>query len=123
MKYQKLGKTDLEASVVSFGGWGIGGGSVWSDKSVNVADLEKLLDLAAELGINYIDTAPVYGTGASEQLLGEALKKGRTPNSFCRQSVLLTGATTAEISTMKGTAIRSITIPAPAPSERMWRIL
>ena len=52
MKYQKLGKTDLEASVVSFGGWGIGGGSVWSDKSVNVADLEKLLDLAAELGIN-----------------------------------------------------------------------
>ena len=77
MKYQKLGKTDLEASVVSFGGWGIGGGSVWSDKSVNVADLEKLLDLAAELGINYIDTAPVYGTGASEQLLGEALKKGR----------------------------------------------
>ena len=42
MKYQKLGKTDLEASVVSFGGWGIGGGSVWSDKSVNVADLEKL---------------------------------------------------------------------------------
>ena len=77
MKYQKLGKTDVEAYVVSFGGWGIGGGSVWSDKSVNVADLEKLSDLAAELVINYIDTAPVYGTGASEQLLGEALKKGR----------------------------------------------
>lgn len=77
MKYQKLGKTDLEASVVSFGGWGIGGGSVWSDKSVGVKDLERLLDTASELGINYIDTAPVYGTGASEKLLGEALKNGR----------------------------------------------
>lgn len=77
MKYQKLGKTNLEASVVSFGGWGIGGGSVWSDKSVSVSDLEKLLDQATDLGINYIDTAPVYGTGVSEQLLGEALKNGR----------------------------------------------
>jgi len=77
MKYQKLGKTDLNASVVSFGTWGIGGGSVWSDKNVSVKDVENLLDMATELGINYIDTAPVYGTGASEQLLGEALKGGR----------------------------------------------
>jgi len=77
MKYQKLGKTDLNASVVSFGTWGIGGGSVWSDKNVSVKDVETLLDYATELGINYIDTAPVYGTGASEQLLGEALKGGR----------------------------------------------
>ncbi len=77
MKYQKLGKTDLNASVVSFGTWGIGGGSVWSDSSVNVRDVENLLDAAHDLGINYIDTAPVYGTGASEELLGKALKNGR----------------------------------------------
>ena len=77
MKYQKLGKTDLEASVVSFGTWGIGGGSVWSDMSVDVGQVERLLDAATELGINYIDTAPVYGTGASEELLGKALKGGR----------------------------------------------
>lgn len=77
MKYQKLGKSDLEASVVSFGTWGIGGGSVWSDLSVNVKEVEYLLDTASDLGINYIDTAPVYGTGASEELLGKALKDGR----------------------------------------------
>ena len=77
MKYQKLGKTDLSASVVAFGTWGIGGGSVWSDLSVGVPEVEYLLDAASDLGINYIDTAPVYGTGVSEQLLGEALKKGR----------------------------------------------
>lgn len=77
MKYQKLGKTDLNASVVSFGTWGVGGGSVWSDSNLTVKDLEKLLDTATDLGINYIDTAPVYGTGASEEMLGKALKGGR----------------------------------------------
>ena len=77
MKYQKLGKTDLNASVVSFGTWGLGGGSVWSDLSVTVPQVESLLDAATDLGINYIDTAPVYGTGVSEELLGQALKNGR----------------------------------------------
>lgn len=85
MKYQKLGKTDLRASVVSFGTWGIGGGSVWSDSSVTVKDVENLLDAAHDLGINYIDTAPVYGTGASEELLGKALKAGRR-NDFLLQT-------------------------------------
>ena len=46
MKYQKLGKTDLNASVISFGTWGIGGGSVWSDLSVGVGEVESLLDAA-----------------------------------------------------------------------------
>jgi len=77
MQYQKLGKTDLEASVISFGSWGIGGGCVWSDMSVGVSQVENLLDAAADLGINYIDTAPVYGMGVSEELLGKALKNGR----------------------------------------------
>ena len=77
MKYQKLGKTDLNASVVSFGTWGIGGGSVWHDSTTTEKDVARLLDTASELGINYIDTAPVYGTGVSEELLGKALKDGR----------------------------------------------
>ena len=77
MKYQKLGKTDLSASVVSFGAWGIGGGSVWPDMNVGVGEVERLLDEAIDLGINYIDTAPVYGTGLSEELLGKALKGHR----------------------------------------------
>lgn len=77
MKYQNLGKTDLKASVVSFGTWGLGGGSVWSDTNISLKETERLLDKAIDLGINYIDTAPVYGTGASENLLGDALKGGR----------------------------------------------
>lgn len=77
MKYQKLGKTDLDVSVVSFGTWGLGGGTVWQDTQVDDVQVGRLLDAALDLGINYIDTAPVYGTGASEELLGRALAKGR----------------------------------------------
>lgn len=77
MKYQKLGKTDLNASVVAMGAWGIGGGTVWPDMALTVKDVERLLDAAIDLGVNYIDTAPVYGTGVSEDLLGKALKGRR----------------------------------------------
>ena len=42
--------------------------------ALGVPEVERLLDAATDLGINYIDTAPVYGTGASEELLGQALK-------------------------------------------------
>lgn len=84
MRYHKLGKTDLEASLVSFGTWGIGGGSVWSDTSCDVPAVENLLDAASDRGINYIDTAPVYGTGASEELLGKALQGRR--NKFLLQT-------------------------------------
>ncbi len=77
MKYQNLGKTDLKASVVAMGAWGIGGGTVWPDMALTVKDVENLLDAATDLGVNYIDTAPVYGTGVSEDLLGKALKGRR----------------------------------------------
>ncbi len=77
MKYQNLGKTDLNASVVAMGAWGIGGGTVWPDMALTVKDVENLLDAATDLEVNYIDTAPVYGTGVSEDLLGKALKGRR----------------------------------------------
>lgn len=77
MKYQKLGNTGLHVSQVSLGTWGIGGGSVWSDMSVAQNEVNSLLDEAYDLGINYIDTAPVYGMGNSEELLGRALAEGR----------------------------------------------
>ncbi|MBR4081086.1 MAG: aldo/keto reductase [Clostridia bacterium] len=77
MKYQKLGKTDIDVSVVSVGTWALGGGSVWTDRESTAAEARSLLDACREHGVNYIDTAPVYGTGVSEELLGEALKGRR----------------------------------------------
>ncbi len=77
MKYQDLGKTDIKVSRISFGAWGLGGGKVWSDMSLDVKEISDLLDYASDLGINYIDTAPVYGIGTSEMILGKALKGRR----------------------------------------------
>lgn len=77
MRYQKLGNTDIDVSVIALGTWGLGGGSVWTDRDSTVEDTGNLLDICREYGVNYIDTAPVYGTGASEELLGKALKGRR----------------------------------------------
>lgn len=77
MKYQKLGNTDIKVSKVSLGTWGLGGGSVWTDHNSSVEDAKRLLDICQDNGINYIDTAPVYGTGASEELLSKALEGRR----------------------------------------------
>ena len=77
MQYKKLGNSDLNVSVVALGTWGLGGGSVWSDRDSTAAEAARLLDACKDHGINYIDTAPVYGTGASETLLGEVLRGRR----------------------------------------------
>ena len=73
MEYKFLGNSELKVSKIALGTWGLGGGSVWSDRDSTAAEAARLLDACKEHGINYIDTAPVYGTGASEELLGAAL--------------------------------------------------
>ncbi|MBV9674019.1 MAG: aldo/keto reductase [Verrucomicrobia bacterium] len=70
MKYRKLGKTDFEISEVSLGAWQIGGG--WGD--VSDADATRLLHAAIDNGINFIDTADVYGDGRSEVLIAQVLR-------------------------------------------------
>mgnify|MGYP002245743689 FL=1 len=57
MKFQKLGNTDIDVSVVALGTWGLGGGSVWTDGDSTVEDAKSLLDICHEHGVNYIDTA------------------------------------------------------------------
>jgi len=71
MKYRELGRTGFKVSEVSFGSWAIGG--TWGP----VKDNESMAALhkALELGVNFFDTADVYGDGHSERLLGELRKK------------------------------------------------
>ena len=74
MKYVKVGTTDVLISQLGFGAWGIGGGTSWAD-----TDDERSVALVREAidsGINLVDTAPVYGTGHSEEVLGRALADG-----------------------------------------------
>ena len=75
MEYRKLGKTDLKVSAIGFGAWGIGGAPFWKAESDAVS--ERAILRAFELGITLYDTAPVYGFGHSETLLGKALKSKR----------------------------------------------
>lgn len=75
MEYRKLGSSDLEISVLGFGAWGIGGSPFWSTEGDKAS--EKALLKAVDLGINFFDTAPVYGFGHSESLIGKTLKPHR----------------------------------------------
>ena len=68
MKYRKLGESDLEVSEISLGSWLTYGVGVEADKA------RACLDAAFDAGINFIDTANVYGRGAAETFLGNALK-------------------------------------------------
>lgn len=72
MQYRELGRTGWKISTVSFGSWAIGG--TWG----NVDDRESMAALhrALDLGVNFFDTADVYGDGRSERLLAQ-LKKER----------------------------------------------
>lgn len=74
MKYRPLGRTTLQISEIGFGAWGIGG-SMWQ----GTRDDESLraLHRAADLGLNFVDTAYVYGDGHSEELVGRFLRERR----------------------------------------------
>lgn len=75
MQYRTLGKTGISASAVALGTWAIGGGPWWgdSDDSQSV----KAIQAAIDAGVNLIDTAPAYGWGHSEEIVGKAVKGQR----------------------------------------------
>jgi aryl-alcohol dehydrogenase-like predicted oxidoreductase len=72
MLYRTLGRTGLRISEIGFGAWGIGG-IMW--QGGNDSDAMKALHRAADLGVNFFDTALVYGDGHSEKLIGRFLKE------------------------------------------------
>ena len=75
MRTRLLGNSDLEITPLGFGAWAIGGGD-WAfgwgsqDDRDSIATIREALDL----GINWIDTAPVYGLGRSEEVVARALE-------------------------------------------------
>jgi len=67
MQYRQLGRTDMKVSAISFGAWAIGGSWGAADDTESLQALNR----AVELGVNFIDTADVYGDGRSERLIGQ----------------------------------------------------
>ena len=72
MHHRTLGKTEFSVSEISLGTWQVGGkwGEPFSD-----ATADAILDAAADVGVNFIDTADVYGDGASEAAVGRLVRR------------------------------------------------
>src|ERR1700678_3328290 len=90
MDKKKLGNSDMELTTIGFGSWAIGGGDwqfSWGpqDDNDSIAAIHKAL----ELGINWIDTAAVYGLGHSEEVVARALKtSSHKPYVFTKSSMV-----------------------------------
>ncbi len=71
MEYRKLGHSDLEISAITFGAWAAGG---WMWGSTDRNDAIDAIKASYDVGVTSIDTAPIYGQGTSEEIVGEAIK-------------------------------------------------
>lgn len=71
MQYRTLGRTDIQASVVTFGAWAIGG---WMWGGADRREAVEAIRASIDAGVTSIDTAPVYGQGLSEEIVAEALE-------------------------------------------------
>ena len=90
MKTRQLGNSDLQITAIGYGAWAIGGAgweAAWGaqDDGEAIAAIQAAIDA----GINWIDTAAVYGLGHSEVLVAKALKgRGKRPYIFTKSSKL-----------------------------------
>lgn len=76
MKYIKLGNTGMDISALCLGCMSFGDGDTWGVKwTLNEEESRPIIKKAIELGINFFDTANVYGMGTSEEILGRAVKE------------------------------------------------
>ncbi len=74
MEYRILENSDLSVSAITFGAWAAGG---WMWGSTDRNDAIEAIRAAYDLGVTSIDTAPIYGQGTSEEIVGEAIKDFR----------------------------------------------
>jgi aryl-alcohol dehydrogenase-like predicted oxidoreductase len=90
MQKRQLGKTDFMITPIGFGSWAVGGGE-WAGGWGPQDDQESIgaIHRALDLGINWIDTAPAYGLGRSEQVVARALKErgGERPYVFTKCAI------------------------------------
>jgi len=71
MEYRKLGQSDINLSAISFGAWAIGG---WQWGGADRQEAVEAIKVSFDAGVTSIDTAPAYGQGLSEEIVGEAIK-------------------------------------------------
>ena len=90
MKTKALGNSDLAITPIGFGAWAVGGDWEFGWGAQDDAQSIVAIHRALELGVNWIDTAPVYGLGHSEEVVARALRewKGARPYVFTKCGML-----------------------------------
>ena len=83
METRYLGNSDLQLTTIGLGTWAIGGDNwnmTWGpqDDAMSIRAIQRSI----ELGINWIDTAPIYGLGHAEEIVGKAIKGSRIASSW-----------------------------------------
>ena len=116
MKYRKLGDSDLEVSEISLGSWLTYGVGVEADKA------RACLEEAFSQGINFIDTANIYGRGAAETFLGEALQ-GRPRDSYVLATKLYFPMTRHRLRPVEGAGRKTARRFAETAAHRLCRSL
>lgn len=110
MEYRQLGGSGLRVPVLSFGAGTFGGSGplfgAWG--SSDVAEARRLVDICLEAGVNLFDTADVYSDGASERVLGQAIKGRRDQVLISTKTGLPTGDGPADWGVSRSRLIRSV---------------
>lgn len=94
MKFHTFPNTDLTVSRLCFGCWGVISDTHWGDR--NQSDSVQAMSAAIDAGINFFDTAPMYGNGGSEELLGAFLADNQLRHKVVVATKIRPGQMTAE---------------------------
>lgn len=106
MQIRQLGYTDLQLTTVGFGAWAIGGPWQFGWGPQDDGEAIGAILTGLEKGINWIDTAPVYGCGHSEELVGNALKQTKEKPLIATKCSLLWNDKRQKVSCLKAKSIR-----------------
>ena len=106
MQKRKLGYTDLELTTIGLGTWAMGGPWQFGWGPQDDGDAIAAVLKAMEEGINWIDTAPIYGCGHSEELVGKALKQTSQNPLIATKCGLLWNEKREKVSCLKAKSIR-----------------
>ncbi|NQV16691.1 aldo/keto reductase [bacterium] len=111
MEYRRLGKSGLQVSTLSFGSW------VTFKAQVDLALAEQMMKTAYDAGVNFFDNAEAYAEGASEEIMGDALKKlGWTRDTYIVSSKVFWGG---GMPTQRGLSRKHITDACHAALKRL----
>jgi len=106
MRTRKLGYTDLELTTVGLGTWAMGGPWLYGWGPQDDGEAISAVLAALDMGINWIDTAPIYGLGHSEELVGKALKQTSQKPLIATKCGLLWNEQDQRIPCVKAKSIR-----------------